>query len=115
MTKQIATLENKIKHIKNELQGIGKMRPGSLTKQFHKRGDKKWPYWQVSFMHKGKSKTNYVRDEYVQIIKAEIAEYKKFKRLMEKWVALSIALSVEIMKNHNSEIKKRNSLEVLGG
>jgi hypothetical protein len=84
------------------------MRPGSLTKQFHKRGAKRWPYWQISFMHKGKSRTNYVRDQYVGIMRAEIAEYKKFKSLMEKWVALSIALSVETMKNHNSEMKKQN-------
>lgn len=115
MTKQIAALTKKIELIKNELQGVKKMRPGSLTKQFHKRGKKRWPYWQVSFMHKGKSRTNYVRDDYVQAIKAEIAEYKKFKKLMEKWVALSIELSVETMKNHATEIKIRNSLELSDG
>lgn len=112
MTKQIAALSKKIEQIKDDLQYVGKMRPGSLTKQFHKRGDKKWPYWQVSFMHKGKSKTNYVRDEYVRTIKAETVEYKKFKKLMEKWIALSIDLSSETMKNYKSEMKKQNSLDL---
>jgi hypothetical protein len=102
MTNKIMTTKNKIDAIKIELQGIDKMRPGSLTKQFHKRGTKKWPYWQVSFMHKGKSRTNYVKDEYVKIIKNEITEYKKFKKLMEKWITLSLALSVETMKIHKT-------------
>ena len=85
------------------------MRPGSLTKQFHKRGKKRWPYWQVSFMHKGRSRTNYVRDEYVQTVKAEIAEYKRYKSLTEKWVELSLTLSVEKMKIHNSKTETDNS------
>ena len=79
------------------------------ARQSYKRGKQRWPYWQVSFTSKGKSKTNYVRDEYVQTIKTEIAEYKKFRELMEKWIDLSITLSVESMKNHNSKIKSKNS------
>lgn len=111
MKKQIATIENRIARIKNELRDIGEMRPGSLTKQFHKRGKKRWPYWQLSFMHKGKSRTNYVRDEYLDKVKAEVAEYKKFKRLMEKWVELSLALSIEKMKTHNDATKNEFSSE----
>jgi hypothetical protein len=105
MTKTIIKTQNKIEAIKNELQTIGKMRPGSLTKQFHKRGDKKWPYWQLSYMHKGKSKTNYVQAKLVPIIKEEVKEYKRFKKLMEKWIELSIILSMENMKKQNSGIK----------
>lgn len=95
--KKVETLLTKIKSIKRDLEQIGEMRPGSLTKQFNKRGGKSWPYWQISYTHK-RSKTEYVRDEFVNQIKSEIAEYKKFKSLMENWVKLSIDLSKEKIK-----------------
>ena len=89
----------KIKLIKKELQQIGEMRPGSLTQQKRKiKGEMMWPYWQLSYTQNMKSKTEYVRDEFVEKIKEEIVEYKKFKSLMEKWVELSVELSRERMK-----------------
>ena len=89
----INKIEEKIQKIKHELQTIGDMRPGSLTKQFHKSGEKKWPYWQISYTQKMKSKTEYVRDEFVEQLAKEVAEYKKFKKLTSEWLKLSIELS----------------------
>jgi len=89
----IAKIEKKIQDVKQELQTIGDMRTGSLTKQFYKRGDKKWPYWQISYTYKMRSKTEYVRDEFVDQLAKEIAEYKRFKKLTTEWLKLSIELS----------------------
>jgi hypothetical protein len=93
--KKVETLLTKIKAVKNELVQIGDMRPGSVTKQFHKRGDKKWPYWQISYTQNKRSKTEYLKDEFVEKIKAEVATYKKFKKLVEKLVNLNVELSIE--------------------
>ena len=93
--KKVETLLKKISATKNELAALGDMRPGSVTKQFHKRGDKKWPYWQISYTQNQRSKTEYLKDEFVEKIKAEVATYKKFKKLIEKFVNLNVEISKE--------------------
>ena len=93
--KKVETLLKKIVTTKNELIKLGDMRPGSVTKQFHKRGDKKWPYWQISYTQNKRSRTEYLKDEFVEKIKAEVLAYKKFKKLVEKLVSLNIEISKE--------------------
>lgn len=93
--KKVETLLKKINTAKTDLIAIGDMRPGSVTKQFHKRGDKKWPYWQISYTQNKRSKTEYLKDEFVEKIKAEVATYKKFKKLIEKLTNLNVELSIE--------------------
>ena len=79
--KKVETLLKKIDATKNELINLDDMRPGSVTKQFHKRGDQKWPYWQISYTQNKRSKTEYLKDEFVEKIKAEVATYKNLKSL----------------------------------
>ena len=93
--KKVETLLKKIETTKNELTAFGDMRPGSVTKQFHKRGDKKWPYWQISYTQNQRSKTEYLKDEFVEKIKTEVMTYKKFKKLVEKLVDLNVEISKE--------------------
>ena len=93
--KKVETLLKKIDATKNELINLDDMRPGSVTKQFHKRGDQKWPYWQISYTQNKRSKTEYLKDEFVEKIKAEVATYKKFKKLVEKLVNLNVEISKE--------------------
>jgi hypothetical protein len=93
MTQQrLSAIQNRIKRIKKELLGIGMMRPGSLTKQSQRRSgsDKTYEYWQLSYTHKMKSRTDYVRPEMVTVTKAQVREFKKFKTLVEEWIDLAI-------------------------
>jgi hypothetical protein len=69
---------------------MGEMRPGSLTRQKRTVGSKTLWYWQVSYTHQMKSGTDYVRAENVENTKAQIAEFKKFRKLVDEWVALAI-------------------------
>ncbi len=105
--KKVETLLKKIEAVRKDLASIKAMRPGSLTQQQHKRGNKSWPYWQISYTYK-RSKTEYIRDEFVDDIRAEIAEYKKFKLLTEKWVELSINLSKENLKIRKKQLDLEN-------
>lgn len=102
---RIKTIENKVERIKQELQEIGPMRPGSMNKQYTvcgkagcrcadtKNPRKHGPYYQLSYVHQGKSTTRFIRQQFVQQIKKELANYKKFRWLTEKWVRLSLECS----------------------
>lgn len=85
-------MEDRIARIKQELLRIGTMRPGSLTRQ--KRSPKyKGRYYQLSYTHKMRGYTEYPRAEFVPDMRRQIAEYKKFKKLIGEWISLAIARS----------------------
>ena len=88
--KRLLRIAKQIEGIKQELVGIGEMRPGSLTKQYRDAKEKKWEFYQLSYTHKMKSKTNYVRAHHVADLREQIKTYKRFKKLVEKWIDLSI-------------------------
>ncbi len=88
--KKICQLEKRIEKIKHELQKITEMRPGSLTCQYRNPQDKVGPYYQLSYTHKMRSRTDYVRSEFVPQIGEQIAEYKRFRLLVDEWVVLAI-------------------------
>jgi len=60
--------------------------------------EKKGPYYQLSYTHKMRSRTEYVRPEWVDEIQRQIEIYKRFKRLIEQCVELSIDHSQTRMK-----------------
>ena len=97
-TQDLSELENEIQKIKNELRDIGEMRPGSLTLQYKVPCEKKGPYYQLSFTHKMRSRTQYVRPDRVEEIRKQIEVYKRFKNLIERWIALAIEHSQVKMK-----------------
>jgi hypothetical protein len=102
-TNKTEKIKVQIEKVKKELLELGDLRPGSVTKQIAKGvGKKPREYWQISYTHKMKSRTEYLRDEFVEQIKTEVLNHKKFKKLIEKWIELSIELSkekIEILKN----------------
>jgi hypothetical protein len=96
-------LENQINKIKEKLMTIGEMRPGSLSKQYNVCGvqgcrckdpvnpKRHGPYFQLSFVHKRKSTTRFIRRHQLVDVRAQVARYKKFKLLTEKWIELALA------------------------
>jgi len=97
-TEKLKQLENEIRRIKKELSGLGPMRPGTLSLQYKVPAEKKGPYYQLSYTHKMKSRTQYVRAEWVDAIREQIEVYKRFKKLIEEWIELSIEYSQTRMK-----------------
>ena len=86
----LVQIEKTIEKIKQELQTIQQMRPGSLTRQYHNPKDKTGAYYQLSYTHKMRSRTEYVRPEYVEQLRKQINESKRFKELVGKWIELGI-------------------------
>jgi len=96
--KRIQQIERTIDRIKEELKQIGPMRPGSLTCQYKDRQNKTGAYWQISYTRQMKSRTEYVRGEWVDEIGRQIATHKRFKRLVDQWIDLDIERSKLTMK-----------------
>ena len=97
-------LEREISKVKQELAGLGALRPGSLSMQYNVcscpsckcRADppqKHGPYYQVSSTRKGRGSTKYVKEEDVPTIREQLQNYKRMKELVDRWVELSVQLS----------------------
>lgn len=102
--KRIATIKKRIDKIKSELAKVGDMRPGSLTKQYRDPENKTGSYYQISYTHDMKSRTEYVRSESVKEVRQQVKNYKRYKKLNSELVSLSIEYSKLIMK-----LKQENS------
>lgn len=96
-------IENRIKEIKKELQQLGDLRPGSLTKQYKKPKEKEGAFYQINYTHLMKSRSDYVRKEFVNEMKKQTKEFKKMKALIEEWVDLGIKKSKILMKTKTRE------------
>jgi hypothetical protein len=83
-------IEQRIDRIKQALLEIGAMRPGSLTRQYKDPQHHTGAYWQISYTRQMRSRTEYVRQESVKEIRRQIATHKRFKRLVDEWIDLSI-------------------------
>lgn len=96
--KRIQQIEQRIDRIKRALGEIGPMRPGSLTRQYKDPQNQVGAYWQISYTRRMKSRTEYVRWEWVQEIRRQTAIHKRFKRLVDQWIDLAIEHSRLNMK-----------------
>jgi hypothetical protein len=96
--KNLSQIETRIAAIKQELLIIGEMRPGSLTQQFKDPAKKSGGSYQISYTHHMKSRTEYVRPQFVKILKKQVVCFTKFKKLTQEWTDLAIEHSKEKIK-----------------
>ena len=104
-TASIQQREQRIQQIKAELAALGEMRPGSLSQQYNVCGkpncrckdpqspQRHGPYYQLSWVHRGKSTTQFIRPPLLPLIRAQIAMYRKFRKLTDEWVNLALRLA----------------------
>ena len=102
---RIQSLENKIKEIKTQLMTLGEMRPGSLSRQYNVCGKpgcrckdpdhpkRHGPYYQLSYVHRGKSTSQFIRPELRATVRAQTATFKKFRKLIDQWVDLALTVA----------------------
>ena len=103
--KRIQQIERRIERIKAALTRIGPLRPGSLTRQYKDRKNKTGAYWQISYMRQMKSRTEYVREEWVPEIRRQINNHKRFKKLIDQWIDLDIERSKLTMQSETPRAK----------
>jgi hypothetical protein len=107
---QIEKMQERIEKIKTELQRIGEMRPGSLNKQYTKCGrancscqdaknpKRHGPYYQLSYVNHGRSTTQFIKATHVKEVKAQLANYKKFRALTTEWIDIALDLAKAKLK-----------------
>jgi hypothetical protein len=97
-------LELEIVKVKEELSGLGDLRPGSLSTQYNVCGtpsckckadppQKHGPYYQVSFTRKGKGSTKFIKEDDLPAIREQLKNYERMKELIDRWIELSTELS----------------------
>jgi len=95
---KIEVLETKIRQIKQALNRIQDMRPGSLSRQYKDPTKRKGAYYQLSYTYKMKSKTEYVRPKDLPAIRRQLAEYKRFRKLIDRWIHLALQRSRKTLR-----------------
>lgn len=93
MSTQIERTEEKIRKVKEALMALGPMRPGSITRQYRLPKEKKQPFYQISYTHHMRGRSEYVRPENLAAMKRETANFKRFKQLVDRWVDLALRAS----------------------
>ena len=101
----IEKLEAQITQIKHQLQKHGAMRPGSLSRQYNvcgkpgcvckdpKRPRRHGPYYQLNYVYRAKKNSKFIPKELLGQVRAELANYKKFRRLIEQWIGLALQVA----------------------
>ena len=79
--------------VKKQILDLGDIRPGSLTQQVRKAKKSYGAYWHLSYTHQGKGRTEYIRTEALARVEREVANYRRFKTLVDRLITLSIAKS----------------------
>ena len=104
-TASIQKLETRIQQIKAELSALGEMRPGSLSRQYNVCGkpncrckdpqnpQRHGPYYQLSWVYRSKSTTQFIRPPLLPQVRAQIATYNQFRKLTAQWVNLALRLA----------------------
>ena len=93
MSTELEKKEKRIRALLARMAALGAMRPGTLTVQYRNPAEKKTPFNQLSYTHKGKSRSEYVRPETLTAIRREVETYKKFRHLLEQVTDLSLEAS----------------------
>ena len=92
-TKPVQKYQQNIASLKVQLLRLDRMRPGSLSRQYNVCGKpgcrckdpqkpkRHGPYYQLNYVFRGKKKSQYIRAVDVVTVRAELANFKKFRRL----------------------------------
>jgi hypothetical protein len=104
MPPRAQVLEARIARIKTALAALGALRPGTLSAQYNVCGkpgcrckadppQKHGPYYQVSFTWQGYSHTEFVRREALATVRQQVRTYRRFRSLVDAWIAAALELS----------------------
>jgi hypothetical protein len=121
-TKSIAKLQREISAVRQALQELEPMHPGSVSMQYqlcgrtgcrcmdpehpHPHG----PYHKLAYVHRGKPVCRFVRADCADEIKQRLATYKTFRNLMNRWIELSIQQAkIEFFNSPNKPKSKRTA------
>lgn len=94
-------IDRRIAEIKRALTQLGPLRPGSISRQYNICGtpgcrckadppEKHGPYHQLNFTWRGRSHTEFVREQDLAAAVVELDGYQQLRTLTEEWIDLGI-------------------------
>ena len=98
-------LQQRINQLKAQLGEIGPMRPGSLSRQYNvcgkpgcrckdsKNPRRHGPYYQLNYVYGGKKTSEFVRPQNLKVVRNQLVNYKRFRRLTDQWVGSALQLA----------------------
>jgi hypothetical protein len=98
-------MEAQIARIKTQLRDQGPMRPGSLSRQYNVCGKpgcrckdlehprRHGPYYQLNYVYRGRKTSKFIRQEALNQVRTELANYKRFRRLTDRWIGLALQVA----------------------
>ena len=117
---QIRRCEEQIEEIRRQLLRLGPMHPGSISQQYHVCGtpscrchhptepQKHGPYNKLTYVHRGRPVCRFVRDPDLEELRGRLENYKNFRTLMDRWIALSIErAALEFFPSRTKPARKR--------
>jgi len=93
MSTNLKRVEEQIEGIKQELLALGRMRPGSITRQYRLPKERMRPFYQISYTYRMRSRSEYVRPENLAALREETANFRRFRKLIDRWVGFALAAS----------------------
>jgi len=104
MNRRQPSLEARIETVKRAIVRLGDLRPGKLSQQYNVCGkadcrckadppQKHGPYYQLSFTRSGKSSTQFVRQQDLAVVRQQLRNYQRLRKLVDCWIALGMELS----------------------
>jgi hypothetical protein len=90
---QLVRWQGQLAKVQADLAHLGPMRPGSLSRQYKDPVARTGAYWQLSYTHAMRSRTRYVRQEELAGLKPLLANFRRFRRLVDRCVELSIKIA----------------------
>ena len=99
---QLAKWQKQLTLMQTALGKIGPMRPGTLTQQYKDPAAKAGAYWQLSYTHQMRSRTRYVRPADLADLRPQLANFKRFRLLVDRCVDLSVKIA-----DRQTELRRR--------
>lgn len=99
-------LHQRINRLKSQLMESGPMRPGSLSRQYNVCGKpgcrckhpktprRHGPYYQLNYVYGGKKTSEFVRPQNLKQVRAQLANYKRFRHLTDQWIGSALTLAL---------------------
>ena len=93
MSTQLRRVEEQIENLKRAVLALGPMRPGSLTRQYREPKARRRSFYQISYTYRMRSRSDYVKKENLRALRKETANFKRFKKLINRWIELALKAS----------------------
>lgn len=90
---QLLRWQAQLAEAKTQLAQLGPMRSGSLSRQYRDPAKRTGAFWQLSYTHNMRSRSRHVRADELAHLKPLLANFKRFRLLVDRCVDLSIKIA----------------------